>query len=290
MSVVVIGGPASLDLGRKIAKRLDGKYVKSQLRVFPDGESKLTLRNVPKNGKIVVVQSTYPPVDSNLIHAFSLIAKAKLWSPQITAVIPYLGYMRQDMQFLKGEIVTSEMVARLLGAIGASKVITVDIHSKLALNYFTVPVRNVSAVPKLAAHLKKMRLQRPLVVAPDLFWSSRAKEFASILNTQSVALNKQRDRKTGRLHIKPSKKMNLLGRDVILLDDMISTGNSIIKAAEYLQNQNCGDIYAVCTHALLVNDAAKQIKEAGIKKIISANTIPNKTSIVDVSDVIANAI
>lgn|GEM_PF-5816967 len=209
MSTTVIGGPSSLDLGKKIARRLDATYIKTQLRIFPDGESKLTLDDVPKKGKIVIVQSTHPPVDSNLIHVFSLIEKAKRWSTQVVAIIPYLCYMRQDMQFLKGEIVTSETVARLLGKMGAFKVITVDIHSRLALNYFTVPVINVTAVPKLAIHVKKMGLQKPLVVAPDLFWSSRAKEFASILDTQSIALNKQRDRKTGRLSIKSSTKMNL---------------------------------------------------------------------------------
>ena len=172
MSYTVIGGPASLDLAKKIAKKLDAKYIKSQLQVFPDGESKLTLHDKPKKGKIVVVQSTFPPVDSNLIHAFSLISKAKQYSSQVIAVIPYLAYMRQDIEFLKGEIVTSQVIARSLKTVGASKIIVVDIHSKLALNYFGMPVKNISAVPKLANYSKKMRLKNPLVVAPDLFWSS----------------------------------------------------------------------------------------------------------------------
>jgi ribose-phosphate pyrophosphokinase len=198
--------------------------------------------------------------------------------------------MRQDMEFLPGEIVTSSIIARLFSMVGATKIISVDIHSKLALNYFDIPIKNISAVSKLALYFKKMRLKNPLVVAPDLFWSNQAKEFATILGTKSIAMNKQRNRKTGKIYIKATKKMDLMQRDIVLIDDMISTGDSVIKATEYLKDQNCGNVYAACTHALLVDDAEKKIKRAGIKKIISTNTIPNKNSIIDVSDIITHAI
>ncbi|MEW6043104.1 MAG: ribose-phosphate diphosphokinase [Thermoproteota archaeon] len=286
----VISGPASSELAKKIAKRLDVEYLESKLRVFPDGESKLTINGTPRKGKIIVVQSTPPPVDTNMLHALSLISKAKKWSSQVVAIIPYLGYMRQDMEFLKGEVVTSRLVADLLGSVGASKIITVDIHSKLALNYFGVQLLNLSATEKLASYIKKINLQNPLVVAPDLFWSNPARHLAELLGTQHTALNKQRDRKTGKLRIMPSKKQDLEGRDIILFDDMISTGGSIMAAATYLKNQNCGHIYAVCTHALLVDNAENRIKKAGVKKIISTNTISAKTSVVDVSGVISKAV
>ncbi|MEO9309769.1 MAG: ribose-phosphate diphosphokinase [Nitrososphaera sp.] len=286
----VIGGPASDEIAKKIAKRLDAKYLESEPRVFPDGESKLTINGIPRKGKIVVVQSTPPPVDTNMLHAFSLILQAKKWSNQVIAAIPYLGYMRQDMEFLKGEVITSRLIADLLSSVGASKIITVDIHSKLALNYFGVKILNLSATEKISTYIKRINLQNPLVVAPDLFWSNAAENMACLLGTQSIALNKQRDRKTGKLRIIPSKKQNLAGRDVILFDDMISTGGSIVAAATYLKNQNCGHIYAACTHALLVDDAENRIKKAGIKKIISTNTISSKTSVVDVSDVVAKEI
>ncbi len=285
----VIGGPASLDLAKKIAKKLDAKYIESETRVFPDGESKIMLADTPKNDKIIVVQATPPPVNTNMLHAFSLISKARQYSTDIVAVIPYLGYMRQDMEFLKGEIVTSRIIATLLGSIGASKIITVDIHSRLAMNYFTIPIKNLTALDKLGKYLKKIDLKKPFIVAPDLFWSNHANRLGGMLGTQSIALNKQRDRKTGRLRIKP-QKMDLLGRDVVLFDDMISTGGSIVEAAKYLQKRNCGAIYAVCTHALLVGDAENKIKKIGVKKIISTNTISNKTSLVDISDVIVDAI
>lgn len=289
MSFSVIGGPASLSIAKKIAKRLDVKYTQAKVKMFPDGERKITISEKP-SGTIIIVNSTHPPTDSNLVQTFFLIHKSRQYASKVIAVIPYLGYMRQDIEFLPGEIVTSAVVAKSLFACGASKVVTVDIHSKLALNYFDIPIHNVSAIPKLAQYFKKMNLNHPLVVSPDLFWSNHAKEFASILGADSIALNKQRNRKTGRLKIIQSKKTDLMGRDIILVDDMISTGNSMIKAAQYLQDQNCGRIFACCTHGILVNDAEKRAKQAGIKKIVCTNTIPGKNSLVDVSDILADAI
>ena len=285
----VIGGPASADLAKKIAKRLDAKYIQSEVRVFADGESKISIPQRPSDTAIIV-NSTHPPVDSNFIQTFSLIAQARKHANSVIAIIPYLGYMRQDMEFLPGEIVTSAVVAKSLSACGVSKIITADIHSQIALEYFDVPVSNVSAIPKLAQYFKKLRLSRPLVVAPDLFWESSAKKFADILHAESIALNKQRDKRTGRLYIVSSNKMNLAGRDVILVDDMISTGNSIIQAAQFLQKQNCGKIFACCTHGILVQNAQKRLKSAGVQKLVCTNTIPGTNSIIDVSDVLASAV
>lgn len=285
----VIGGPASRELAKKIAKKLNAKYIQATVRTFADGESKMTLPATPK-GKAIVVNSTHPPTDSNLIQTFSLIAKAQKHASSVVAVIPYLGYLRQDIEFLPGEVVTSMVVAKSLSACGASKIITVDAHSEIALGYFDIPIVTVSAIPKLAFYFKKLKLDRPLVVAPDFFWSASAKKFADFLSTESIALNKQRDRKTGKLHIIPSKKMDLQGRDIILVDDMISTGNSIIEAAKYLKKQNPGKIFACCTHGILVSNARKKIHQIGIKKIVCSNTIPGKNSLVDVSDVLMSAI
>ena len=285
----VIGGPASQSLAKNLANKLDANYIKADVRIFPDGENKITIRGKPI-GKSIVVQSVYPPIDSNFIQALSLISKVKETSSQVFAVIPYLCYMRQDKEFLPGEIVTSAVIAKMLKAVGVNKIVTVDIHSKLAIKYFDVPLKNVSAIPKLASFFKKMKLKDPLVVAPDLFWAPQARQFAKILGTESVAINKQRDRKTGELEIRQPQKKNFEGRDIILVDDMISTGGSIVKATEYLKRQNCGRIYAACTHALLVGNAEKKIRDAGVLKIISANTIPGKTNAVDVSDILAKSL
>ena len=286
----VISGKVSEGLAKKLAKKIRAKYVKSELRVFPDGESKITIRSKPKKGKIVVVQSTFPPVDSNLIQALALISKAKQYSPNVIAVIPYLGYARQDQEFLPGEIVTIKVIANLFKASGASKIIVVDIHSKIALKQFKIPSKNVSAVPELVKYFKKLRLKEPLVVSPDLGGTARAKEFAKHFETKFIALKKQRNRKTGKVLIKSSNHKEVKGRDLVLVDDMISTGGSIIKAAQFLKKQKCKRVFVACTHALLMNNAEKKIRKAGVSQIISANTIPGNTALVDVSEIIAKAI
>jgi ribose-phosphate pyrophosphokinase len=286
----VIGGNASADLAKKLAKKIKARYVSSELRVFPDGESKITISARPKKGKIIVVNSTYPPVDSNLLQTLALVSKARQFSNQIICVIPYLGYARQDREFLPGEVVTLSVIAKLLKASGASKIIMVDIHSKLGLRHFGISVTNVTAVPELVNHFKKMRLKNPLVVSPDAGGKTRAKEFARIYGTGFIALQKQRDRKTGRVEIKTANLSKVRGRDMVLVDDMISTGGSIVKATEFLKKQKCGRVFVACTHALLIDNAEKRIRRAGISQIISANTIPGKTSVVDVSGVIAKAI
>ena len=285
----VIGGNASRDLAKRIARRLKAPYVEAKTRVFPDGESKITFGHIPKNSIVLVVQSTYPPVDTNLLQALSIISQARKVSSKIYAIIPYMGYARQDRQFLSGEVVTMSIVARMIQAAGAKKIIAVDIHSKTALNHFKIPKENVSAIPELAKYFKKMKLKNALVVSPDMGGSLRAKKFASLLNIDFIALKKSRNRNTGKVQIH-SSKADVRGKDLILVDDIISTGGSIIKAAQFLKRQKCKRLFVACTHGLLVEDAEKKIKKAGVSQIISTNTIPRSTSKVDVSGVIVESI
>ena len=285
----VICGKASEDLGRKLARKIKANFVKSEVRIFPDGESKITLKGNISKRKSIVVQSVYPPVDTNLIQALSLISKAKENSSEVIVVIPYMGYARQDREFLPGEIVTMKVLAKLFKGAGASKLIAVDIHSLIGLKYFTIKSKNVSAVPDLAKYFKKMSLKDPLVVSPDQGGKERAKEFAKEMGIEFIALQKKRDRKTGKVQIK-TKQADVIGRDLILVDDMISTGGSIVNATKFLKKEKCKRVFVACTHALLMNDAEKKIKKSGVTKIVSANTIPGNTSIVDVSNTIAKAI
>lgn len=285
----VLGGPSSEQLARKIASKLKSRFVGCELRVFPDGESKITLKARP-SGKIIVVQSVYPPVDSNLIRAFALLSEAKRYSSQVIAVIPYIGYQRQDRQFLTGEIVTMALVAKLFKSVGVSKVITIDIHSMKAINLFSIPAVNISAVEELAKYFKRLKLNDPLVVSPDVGGYQRARNFAYHLESDYIVLQKHRDRRTGKVTIKQANHDEVKGRDVILVDDIISTGGSIVKAAQYLKSQRCRQVYASCTHAVLIGDAEKKIRQAGVTRIVSTNTIPGKTSLVDISNIIAKAI
>ena len=286
----VIAGKASEDVARKLSRKIKANFVKSQVRVFADGESKITLSGKISKTKSIVVQSIYPPVDTNLIQALSLISKAKETSSEVIAVIPYMGYARQDREFLPGEIVTMKVLGKLFKGAGASKIIAVDIHSMIGFKHFSIKTKNVSAIPELVRYFKKLSLKNPLVVSPDQGGKERAKEFAKELGSEFIALEKKRDRKTGKVQIKTKNLDEVANRDLILVDDMISTGGSIVKATQFLKKQKCKKVYVACTHALLMNDAEKRIKKAGVTKIISANTIPGKTSIVDISNTIAKAI
>ena len=128
-----------------------------------------------------------------------------------------------------------------------------------------------------------------LVVSPDTCGSLRAKKFAGLLNTDFIALKKSRNRKTGKVQIQ-SSKVDVNGRDLIVIDDMISTGGSVVKATQFLKRQKCKRVFVACTHGLFVGDAERNIKKAGVSQIISTNTIPSSTSKVDVSGVIAKSI
>ena len=285
----VISGNASSDLAKRIARRLKAPYIKTEKKVFPDGESKITITQIPKKSIVLVVQSTYPPVDSNLLELLSIVSKVQKFSSKVYAIIPYMGYARQDREFLGGEIVTISVIGKLLKAAGVKKILTVDIHSKLALKELKISSENISAMEELVKHFKKMKMKDPLVVSPDMGGQERAEKFASLLKTEFIALKKHRDRRTGKVNIL-SEKVNVKNRDLILVDDMISTGGSIAKATQFLKKQKCGRVFVACTHALLVNNATKKIKSSGVSQIISTNTIPGGSAKVDVSRVISDAL
>ena len=286
----IISGKTSENLAKKLSKKIKANLVKSEIRVFPDGESKITLIGKISKKKSIVLQSIYPPVDTNLVQVLSLITKAKENSSEVIAVIPYMGYARQDREFLPGEIVTMKVLGKLFKSAGASKIIVVDIHSSIGLKHFSIKTKNVTAIPDLVGFFKKLSLKNPLVVSPDQGGKERAKKFAKEFNSDYIALEKTRDKKTGKVKIKTKNLEEVENRDLILVDDIISTGGSIIKATQFLKKQKCKRIYVACTHALLMNNAEKKIKKAGITSIISTNTIPGKTSKVDISKTIAKAI
>jgi len=288
--ISVISGKSSEELAKKLSKKLKANLVKSEVRVFPDGESKITLRGNLSKRKSIVVQSIYPPVDTNLVQALSLISKAKETSSEVIAIIPYMGYARQDREFLPGEIITMKVLAKLFKGVGASKIIAVDVHSVIGLKHFTIKSKNVTAIPDLVKYFKKLSLKNPLVVSPEQGGKNRAEEIAKEFGTKYIALEKKRDKKTGKVQIKTKNSDTVVGRDLILVDDMISTGGSIIKATQFLKKQKCKRVYVACTHALLMNNAEKKIRKAGVTSIVSTNTIPGKTSVVDVSNTIAKAI
>ena len=284
----VVAGPGSFDLANNIAKRLGAQLTVASLRIFSDGESNIKLSKVGKN--CVIVQSTHPPTDTHLIQLLMIAKKCTDDGAQhVCAVIPYLGYARQDRAFLEGEVVSIDLVAKLFETVGVEHIITVDIHSQLAMSYFA-SIQNVSSVPLLANYASKMKLRDPIAVSPDAGGTNRAKEFARLLDIDVIVLKKSRHRVTGEVTIDEKLHMDISKRDAIVIDDIISSGGSIIKAAEVLDKKGVGRIYAMCAHALLIRDAAQKIKSAGVQDIISTNSVPGEYSKVELSPEIASAL
>ena len=283
----MIAGPASPDLADRVAKGLGAHLVATELRVFSDGESKIKIDKMGKN--CVIVQSTYPPADTHLMQALMMAIKCADGAHDVCAVIPYLAYARQDRAFLEGEVVSIALVAKLLQSAGVRHVVTVDIHSKLAMSHFA-SVENVSSIPLLAEYASRMMLCRPIAVSPDAGGADRAKEFAKHSKIDALVLKKSRDRTTGEVKVEEKLDIDVSGRDALLVDDMISSGGSIVKAAEVLHNRGAGKVYAMCAHALLIGDAAQKIKAAGVQDIIATNSVPGEYAKVDLSPAIVEVV
>ena len=283
----MIAGPASPDLADRVAKGLGAHLVATELRVFSDGESKIKIDKMGKN--CVIVQSTYPPADTHLMQALMMAIKCADGAHDVCAVIPYLAYARQDRAFLEGEVVSIALVAKLLQSAGVRHVVTVDIHSKLAMSHFA-SVQNVSSIPLLAEYASRMMLCRPIAVSPDAGGADRAKEFAKHSKIDALVLKKSRDRTTGEVKVEEKLDIDVSGRDALLVDDMISSGGSIVKAAEVLHNRGAGKVYAMCAHALLIGDAAQKIKAAGVQDIIATNSVPGEYAKVDLSPAIVEVV
>lgn len=285
---LVLAGPASEELGRSVAAKLGVEVLRSEFKVFPDGESKFTVHEKVAHKSVLVIQSTYPPVDQHLMQLLLAAHQLSQDGAKVTAVVPYLAYARQDKEFLPGEGVTLGAVARLMRSAGIRRVVTVDIHSTEGLALFSFPIYSVSAIPSLVGHVKgSLALNDPVVIAPDFGASKRTEAFASLYGAKYLQLSKSRDRTTGEVKVGDAA-LDVKGKDVLIVDDIISTGGTVRAAAEAVLGQGASKVVAVCVHGLLVGDAAEKLEGAGVKTIVGTNTVPGKYGIVDVSDSIAS--
>ncbi|HEX6647810.1 MAG TPA: ribose-phosphate pyrophosphokinase [Nitrososphaeraceae archaeon] len=288
---VVIAGPASVDLARSISDNLNVKIIEPELKIFSDGESKLRIPSV-NNKHCIIVQSLYPPPDRHIIQLLMIIHKCKKdHASKITVIIPYMAYARQDKAFLDGEIISIAVLAQVIENFGVDEVITVDIHKEVSLSYFSIKIKNISAIPILADYIKNnVTIEKSFIISPDAGGIERAEKFAQLLELPILCLKKKRDRKTGFVSIDENIGMKVDGMNAILIDDMISTGGSIVKACEVLKKQKIGNIIVFCTHAILVDNAFEKIINSGVKEIISTNSIPSICSKVDLSLILSDAL
>lgn len=285
---VIISDDQNSPLAKKISLNLHAEYKNIELRIFADGESKIRLDNMAKKN-CIIIHSTYPPTDQHLMQLFMIMYKCKEdGAKDICVVSPYLAYTRQDKVFVNGEIITINLVGKILASLGITKLITIDSHKPNALNY-SFPTIDLTAIPSLSSYVKhNLTMNNPIVISPDEGGIERAKKFAELINANSISLVKTRDRFTGDVSVSLLDQGTLKNCDALIVDDMISTGTSIIKTTELLKKYHIGDVYAICTHALLLDDAKQKLLNAGIKEVISTNSIPNEFAKVDLSSVISN--
>ena len=288
--MIVVPGPASQSLGKKIAESLNAKTVDVNLKAFPDGEYSLRFKGDLNGEEVVLVQTTGPPQDTNIMQLLLMLDAAKdLGAKKVTAVVPYLAFARQDKRFLAGEAISGETLVKLIEACGVDQFITVNIHAENTLKRFSVPTKNLSAITLLAEHFKDRGLDGDFSLSPDKGAIGLAEEADRVLGGGCGWLRKERDRYTGEIQVE-EKSLNVDGRDVVVFDDIISTGGTIARAIKMLKSQGARRVYAACVHPLLIGEAKTKIMESGAEEIIGTDSITSSVRIVSLAPLIAEAL
>jgi ribose-phosphate pyrophosphokinase len=286
----IVLGPASKELAQKTAELANIETVKVTTKTFPDGETYIRLEPPIQNHHAAIIQTTSPPQNTNLMQlAFLADAAKRNGATKITAVVPYLAYARQDKMFLQGESVSTETVAQMLKAAGINALITVNIHSENTLKKFPFPAKNLTAIPLLAEYFVQKGCKKAFALAPDKGAMYIAEQAQRVLGGEAGHLDKQRDRRTGQT-TQTAKQLNVKGKTVIIFDDIISTGGTIVGAAKILREQGAARIFVACVHPLLIGDAEKRILDAGVEEIVGTDSVPSIVSKVSLAPLIAKAL
>jgi ribose-phosphate pyrophosphokinase len=288
--VIVASGPASQSLGQKVAETLNANIVPVNLKTFPDGEYCLSFDGELKDEEVIVVQSTGPPQDTNIMQLLMMLDAAKdLGAEKVTAVVPYMAFARQDKRFLPGEAVSVATIVKLIEACGTDRFLTVNIHSKDILKRFSISTENLSAITLLAEHFKNRGLDGAFSLSPDKGAIGLAEEADQVLGGGCGWLRKERNRFTGEIQVE-EKSLDVRGRDVIVFDDIISTGGTIATAVKMLKSQGARRVYAACVHPLLIGEATKKIIESGAEEIVGTDSVPSSVRTVSLAPLIAKAL
>jgi ribose-phosphate pyrophosphokinase len=281
---LIIGGSASQKLAAKVARDLDENLSPIETRRFPDGERYIRIKGeIPKEA--VVIQSTGYPQDENLMELFLILKNLKSLGVERTrVVIPYFGYGRQERRFMSGEAVSAVIVAELLEAAGASEIYSINLHEKNIKEFFNIPVHEISAMPLIANYINET-VDDPMIIGPDKGARGFANEIAEILNCESDHLEKTRI-SPEKVETKP-KKLDVDGRNVVIIDDIISTGGTIVNATKILKDLGAKKVVVGCVHPVLVEDALLKIFAAGVDDVFSTDTLRSDVSTISVAQLVA---
>ena len=271
--IILLTGNSNRTLAGEIAEVLKIPVSEATVSTFSDGEITVQINENVRGCDVFVVQSTCMPVNNNIMELLLMIDALKRASAsRITAVVPYYGYARQDRKAQPRVPISARMVADLITAIGAHRVLTIDLHAGQIQGFFDIPVDHLYATPVLSEYVKKNYVNDTVVVSPDAGGVERARAFAKRIGASLAIIDKRRERAN------VSQVMHVIGdvkgKDAILFDDMIDTAGTITQAASALFENGARKIVAACTHAVLSGPAIDRINASKLMEVIVTNTIP----------------
>lgn len=265
-------GTANPRLAARIAAAIGVPLGEVTVSRFSDGEISVQIKENIRGCDVFIVQPTYPPAEYLMELLIMIDAARRASADRVTAVIPYFGYARQDRKDKPRAPITAKLVANLISIAGANRVLTMDLHSAQIQGFFDLPLDHLYAQPVLAAHFAKLRIPDLAVAAPDAGSIKMARAYAKRLDASLALVNKRR---TGD---DVSETMEIVGevegKNVLLVDDLISTAGTIKNAARELRKRGARDIYATCTHPCFSGPAMRNLKAAGLKQLVVTDTIP----------------
>jgi ribose-phosphate pyrophosphokinase len=288
----IVPGPASKQLGEKIGEFLKAEVVPVFFKTFPDGESYIRFETESLYGAdVVIVQTTSPPQDQRLIQLMLMADTAKdMNAKSITAVVPYFAYSRQDKRFLAGEAFSIKTIVKLLEDCGVTKIITVNAHNPGVLKNFKIPVDDLSAVSLLAEHFKTSgSVKNPLSLSLGKKALNVAAEADSVLHGGFDYISTKRDVRTGNVTLE-ERELPVKNRDVIVFDDIISSGGTMAKAVKLVKDKGARKVFAACVHPLLIGDSQKRILENGAEQIVGTDCVPSPVSKVSIAPLIGRVL
>jgi len=292
----LFAGSASEELVAEICDRLAVSPGDIDIRHFSDGEISVQLQENVRGSDVFAVNSTSQPGNDHLVELLIMIDAARRASARrVTAVLPYYGYGRQDRKDKPRVAITAKLVANLLVAAGAERVLTIDLHAGQIQGFFDIPVDNLYAMPLLVEHFRKKQVADPVVVSPDLGSVKRSRAFARAIQAPLVIIDKRRPRPN------EAEVLNIIGNvngcTALIIDDMIDTAGTLVGAAETLVSNGAESVIAAATHAVLSGPALRSIKESPIREVVVTNTIvappgvkDSRIEIVSIAGLLAEAI
>ena len=271
----IVSGTSSISLSHQICKYLKTKPTQREIVRFADSEVYVEIKENMRGNDVYLIQSTSYPANDNIMELLICIDSLRRSSAKnITAVIPYYGYARQDRKVVPRTSISAKLVSNLITKAGADRVVTVDLHAGQIQGFFDIPVDNLFATPIFARHVKKkIKSKNLLCVAPDVGGTERARALGKLLNVGLAIVDKRRP-KPGQ-----SQVMNVIGnvkdKTCIIVDDIIDSGGTIVNAAKALKDRGAKEVYVYITHGVLSGEAVKKIKNSVIKNLVITDTIDN---------------